>query len=149
MNNSELLELIVGKLNISQEDFETSIVKGGIKDEAIIKSALENCSKEVVEAFLNGFIILKRGEKETKPGEKKKAPLPLKSGKSINNVILKKLKIAYTLTNEDMIDIYASVGIPMTKNDLTTLFRKEGHKHYRLCEERDLIHFLDGVAKKK
>lgn len=146
MNNSELLTLMMNKLSISQSDFEMSLTHGGVTDTEVIDSALDNCDKSVVEAFLNGYIILKRGVKESKPGEGAKAPLPLKSGKSVNNVILKKLKIAYSLTNEDLVEVFQSAGRIMSKNDLTTYFRKEGHKHYRLLMDRDLIAFLDGIA---
>lgn len=146
MNNSELLTIMMEKLSISQSDFEMSLTHGGVVDTEVIDRALDNCDKSVVEAFLNGYIILKRGVKESKPGETKQAPLPLKSGKSVNNVILKKLKIAYSLTNDDLVEIFESAGRIMSKNDLTTYFRKEGHKHYRLLMDRDLIAFLDGVS---
>ncbi len=146
MNNSELLTMMMDKLSISTEDFAACLVHGGVTDAEVATTALVRCEKSVVEAFLNGYIILKRGVKETKPGDGTKAPLPLKSGKSVNNVILKKLKIAYSLTNEDLVDVFESVDRIMSKNDLTTYFRKEGHKHYRLLMDRDLIAFLDGVA---
>lgn len=146
MNNSEILTMIVHTLNIDMEDFNKSLSLGGISDEEVIDKALSNCEKSVVEAFLNGFITLKRGAKETKPGQAIKAPLHLNRGRSVNNVILKKLKIAYALTNEDLVHVFASVNVHMSKNDLTTYFRKEGHKHYRLCSDQDLISFLNGIA---
>jgi len=146
MKNSDLLELIVNKLNISPSDFETSIINGGISDPSVIASALEDCDKSVIEAFLNGYIILKRGQKKDGSSEESKAPLQLSYGKSVNNVILKKLKIAYSLTNDDLIEIYSSVGLTISKNELTTLFRKEGHKHYRGCKDEELVKFLEGIA---
>jgi len=148
MNNSDLLTAILDKLNIGQEDFEKSLTLGGITDPEVIDAALTNCDKSVVEGFLNGYISLKRGPKEEGKGDlgQSKPPLQLNRGKSVNNVILKKLKIAYALTNDDLMDIFASVGITMTKNDLTTYFRKEGHKHYRLCDDKLMIKFLEGIA---
>jgi len=146
VNNSEILTMIVETLSISMETFNESLRLGDITDQEVIDTALDNCDKSVVEGFLNGFIILKRGAKESKPGEKTKAPLQLRKGRSVNNVILKKLKIAYALTNEDLMDIFASVDVIMSKNDLTTYFRKEGHKHYRECLDKDLIAFLKGIA---
>lgn len=148
MNNSDLLTAILETLNIGQEDFEKSLALGGITDPEVIDSALTNCEKSVVEGFLNGYITLKRGPKDEGKADlgQSKPPLQLKRGKSVNNVILKKLKIAYALTNDDLMDIFASVGIAMTKNDLTTYFRKEGHKHYRLCDDKLMIKFLEGIA---
>jgi uncharacterized protein YehS (DUF1456 family) len=109
---------------------------------------LVTCENETFEGFLNGFIIYKRGKEEEKPGTRKKAPLPIKVKKSINNVVLKKLKIAYSLTNEDIVELFENEGVSMTKNELTTYFRKEGHKHYRRLEDYYLKNFLNGIVKK-
>jgi len=40
--------------------------------------------------------------------------------------MLKKLKIALSLTSEDMLDIFNEAGINVTKGKLSALFRKEG-----------------------
>lgn len=148
MNNSELLFNIVQTLDISSDQIKEILNYGEIKDDDVINSVLENCDNETFEAFLNGFIIYKRGKEEDKPGVKKKAPLPIKVRKSINNVILKKLKIAFSLTNEDIVELFENEGVSMTKNELTTYFRKEGHKHYRRLEDYYLKNFLNAVAKK-
>lgn len=43
----------------------------------------------MLESFLNGFIIFKRGRKDVKPGESEKPALAIKNNKSVNNVMLK------------------------------------------------------------
>jgi len=147
LNNSELLFNIVQTLDISTEQIQEILKLGEIEDKEIVDQVLEACDNETFEAFLNGFIVYKRGKEEAKPGVKKKAPLPIKVRKSINNVILKKLKIAFSLTNEDIIELFEKEGVSMTKNELTTYFRKEGHKHYRRLEDYYLKNFLTAVSK--
>jgi uncharacterized protein YehS (DUF1456 family) len=104
------------------------------------------CDDVALESFLNGFIILKRGKQEPKEGQSEKPPLAIKSRKSVNNVMLKKLKIAFSLTNDDMVDLFKESGIYVSKGDLTTFFRKEGHKHYKRCSDEYLKGFLKGLA---
>lgn len=147
LNNSELLFNIVQTLDISGEQIKEILNFGEIEDKEIIDQVLESCDNETFEGFLNGFIVYKRGKEEEKPGVKKKAPLPIKVRKSINNVVMKKLKIAFSLTNEDIVELFENEGISMTKNELTTYFRKEGHKHYRRLEDYYLKNFLNGLAK--
>ncbi len=103
------------------------------------------CDDLALESFLNGFIIFKRGKQEPKEGRPEKPPLAIKSRKNVNNVILKKLKIAFSLTNDDMVDLFKEVGIYVSKGDLTTFFRKEGHKHYKRCSDEYLKGFLKGL----
>jgi uncharacterized protein YehS (DUF1456 family) len=140
--------VIVNTLNISSDEVNKILKLGDIVDEDIIDNVSTVCDNETFEGFLNGFIIYKRGPKEEKPGTNKKAPLQIKEGKSINNVVFKKLKIAFALTNDDIIEIFEEANVKMTKNDLTTYLRKEGHKHYRNLEDRYLKVFFNGVAKR-
>jgi len=62
------------------------------------------------------------------------------------NAILKKLRIALDLKEDDLIEIYKQAGIDMSKHDLTALFRKPGHKHYKECSDRLLYGFIRGAA---
>jgi uncharacterized protein YehS (DUF1456 family) len=141
-----LLIEIVNSLNISGDQLKKVLRLGDIIDEDIIDNVFTECDNETFEGFLNGFIVLKRGPKDEESGMNKKAPLPIKMHKSINNVVFKKLKIAFALTNDDIIKIYEETNVRMTKNELTTYLRKEGHKHYRNLEAHYLKVFLDGVG---
>jgi uncharacterized protein YehS (DUF1456 family) len=104
------------------------------------------CTNHMLESFLNGFIIFKRGRQEPKPGQKPKQILTLKAGKSSNNVMLKKLKIALNLTSDDMLDIFEKAGVSVSKSELSAFFRKEGHKHYRSCLDKYARSFLKGLT---
>ncbi|RTR29123.1 DUF1456 family protein [Robertmurraya yapensis] len=102
------------------------------------------CTSNMLDAFLNGFIIYKRGVQEPKPGQPA-APEPAKTS-HMNNVLLKKVKIALALTTDDMLDIFEEAGIVVTKGELGALLRKEGHKNYKVCGDKFARNFLKGLA---
>jgi len=104
-----------------------------------------NCTNSMLESFLNGFITFKRGRQEPRPGQPE-SPVPSKSRESINNQLLKKVKIALSLTSEDMLDIFEKAGITVTKGELSALLRKEGHKNYKQCLDKYARNFLKGLA---
>lgn len=106
------------------------------------------CSNAELESFLNGLIIFKRGKQDKKSDQPAKPVLSIKSKQNINNIVLKKLKIALSLTSEDMLDIFNEAGINVTKGELSALFRKEGHKHYKECGDKYARNFLKGLALK-
>lgn len=91
-------------------------------------------------AFLNGFIIKKRGRKD---GEE---PKPEKS--LSNNAILRKLKIALNMKDEDILDALASVDFKFGKHELSALFRKPSQAQYRPCKDQVLRNFLKGLQVK-
>ena len=99
----------------------------------------------MVESFLNGFITFKRGKQEPRPGQPDAHP-PTKSKESVNNILLKKVKIALSLTSEDMLDIFEKAGITVTKGELGAILRKEGHKNYKQCLDKYARNFLKGLA---
>ncbi len=61
---------------------------------------------QYVRFFLNGLIIYKRGKQEPKPGQPNPAESPLKTSGNVNNLLLKKVKIALSLTTEDILDYF-------------------------------------------
>ncbi len=97
-----------------------------------------DCGAQALGSFLDGLIIYKRG-----PSDKKTAddtPVAL-----TNNLILKKLRIAYDLKEADLFAIFDAVDIDITKGELSSLFRKEDHKKFRLCPDSILQLFLEGL----
>ena len=103
---------------------------------------------EDLESFLNGLIVMFRGEKPLKAGQEKRQPTLVEDDKSINNVVLKKMKIALSLNSEDMLDLFKSVQVEISKDKLTTLFRKESHKNYKYCRDIYVIGFLKAVSER-
>lgn len=154
IKNTDMVEIFkLGGIELTSEEVSMMLIQSKendndeVEDNKDIEENLDcdNCS---LESFLNGFIIFKRGEKEPVPGKPKNPPLSITSSKSVNNVMLKKLKIALSLTSEDMIDILEEIGVIVTKGELSPLFRKEGHKHYKKCSDVFAINFLNGIAKR-
>ena len=100
-----------------------------------------HCSTNVLRYFLDGLILHKRGRKEIKPGEKRE-PAPRLS----NNTILKKLRIALELKEDDMLGILKLANVDISKSELTALFRRQGHRNYKECGDQFLRKFLKGLS---
>ncbi|MEH7416158.1 DUF1456 family protein [Neobacillus drentensis] len=103
------------------------------------------CNNSMFDSFLNGLIIFKRGKQEPKPGLSTPEPVSPKSA-NVNNLLLKKVKIALSLTTEDMLEIFEMAGIRVSKGELSALLRKEGHKNYKECGDKFARNFLKGLA---
>ena len=88
-------------------------------------------------AFLNGFINLKRGKREG-PQQKPEKSLS-------NNNVLRKLKIALNLRDDDMMEIFDLVKLRVSKHELSAFFRSPEQKQYRLCKDQFLRNFLHGL----
>jgi uncharacterized protein YehS (DUF1456 family) len=66
----------------------------------------------------------------------------------INNIVFTKVKIALNLKAEEILELLASADMVISKHDLSALFRKPGHKHYRECKDQILRNFLRGLQLK-
>ena len=88
-------------------------------------------------SFLNGFINLNRGKKE---GDQPKPEKTLN-----NNLILRKLKIALNLKDTDALDLLDLADFRFSKSELSALFRKPTHQHFRECKDQVIRNFLHGM----
>ena len=104
------------------------------------------CNNSMLDSFLNGFIIFKRGRQEPKPNQPDTPEPSIKKSANVNNLLLKKVKIALALTTEDMLDIFEHAGITVSKGELGALLRKEGHKNYKECGDKFTRNFLKELA---
>ena len=99
-----------------------------------------NCSDASLASFLNGLIIEKRGAKGgAQPSIEKKIT---------NNMVFVKLKIAFNLTSEGILEILDSAGLQISSHELSSFFRKNTHKNYRECKDQVLRNFLKGLQMK-
>ena len=62
-----------------------------------------------------------------------------------NNDILKKLRVALHLRNDEIIEILKLVNFNTSQSELGALFRKEGHPKYMECGDQILRNFLNGL----
>jgi len=91
--------------------------------------------------FLDGLIIEKRG---ARPDGSVPEPQELLS----NNDVLKKLRIALELRDEEMNAVFERAEFVVTKAELGSFSRKEGHRNYRPCPEQVLRKFIQGLGRK-
>ena len=104
------------------------------------EAGFQPCDDSRLAIFLNGLINDQRGKKEGAQ------PLPEQSIN--NNIVFRKLKIALDLQADDILEILALAEVRLSKHELSALFRKPGHKHYRTCSDEVLSGFLQGVQRR-
>jgi uncharacterized protein YehS (DUF1456 family) len=63
-----------------------------------------------------------------------------------NNDILKKLRVALELRDEDIVNILKLVDFEISKTELSAFFRKEDHPNYKECGDQLLRNFLNGLV---
>ena len=92
----------------------------------------ENLNDPQLATFLNGLINEKRGKRE---GEQ---PAPEKS--LTNNIILRKLMIAFNLKSDDVLKLLELADLRVSKHELSAFFRKPNqankrklYRSYRIC----------------
>jgi uncharacterized protein YehS (DUF1456 family) len=145
IKNKEMAEIFkLGGVEVSVPDVVKILTKVD-EDEAESNDQIK-CNNNMLDSFLNGLIILKRGKQEPKPGQPDAPVQSVNKSANVNNLLLKKVKIALELTTEDMLDIFTEAGITVTKGELGALLRKEGHKNYKECGDKFARNFLKGLA---
>ena len=144
LGGAELTAEEVRKLLIKSK--ETYKYDDGVDDHDGIEEKEENikCKNSTLESFLNGFIIFKRGKQEPKPGQPERTVLT--KNENPNNMMLKKMKIALSLTSDGVLEILAKAGVIVTKGELSAIFRKEGHQNYKECGDKYARNFIKGLA---
>lgn len=160
MDNNDILIRLRYALEIKNKEMAEIFKLGGVEvtvpevikiltrsddDEAENDDQIK-CNNSMFDSFLNGFIVFKRGKQDPKPGQPDTPETSLKKSANVNNLLLKKVKIALALTTEDMLEIFEKAGITVTKGELGALLRKEGHKNYKECGDKFARNFLKGLA---
>jgi|TARA_B110000444_G_scaffold241116_1_gene257162 uncharacterized protein YehS (DUF1456 family) len=130
-NNKTMLSIFsLGGRNLSIEQLKQQLKKD-------IDSDFLNCSDINLASFLNGLIIKKRGDKDgLRPQAEKNIT---------NNMIFTKLKIAFNLTSDDILEILSSIDFHLSAHELSSFFRKRTHKNHRECKDQVLRNFLKGL----
>lgn len=95
----------------------------------------------VLALFLNGYIDRCRGKKAGQEPE-----VIAKTAKISNNDVLKKLRIAHNLQEQQVREALKLVTIELTKSDLSALFRKPGHPQFKTCDDELVLDFIEGVG---
>lgn len=99
------------------------------------------CPNRALIAFLDGLIVDRRG-----PNPRKSGPGAVPDTTIDNSDIFKKLRIALDLHEEDIQLLLQKSNVILEKNDFSAIFRKKGHKHYKVASDPVLDAFLNGIS---
>ena len=151
MTNNDFLRRLRYALNIKDNIMIQIFKKGNIivtREDIIdylkkdIDDGFKKLSNNDLISFLDGLIIQKRGNREDG------TPVPtIKITKNnLNNILLRKLRIALAFKSYDMIRIFKLGGIEISEGELSALFRSEDHKNYKECGDKYVRVFLKGLT---
>jgi len=63
-----------------------------------------------------------------------------------NNDILKKLRVALELKDDDVIKILKLVDFEISKSEINSLYRNPEHQNFKPCGDQLLRNFLNGLV---
>ncbi len=133
VSDAQVVEIIgLSGLTVSADDVATYLKKEE-------EPGFVRCPDRVMAHFLDGLVIYKRGRDESRP------PQPIEV-QVTNNTILKKLRVAFELKEEDLHAVLKAANFPVSKPELSALFRKVGHENFRPCGDQLLRNFLKGLT---
>lgn len=149
MDNNDLLRRIRFAFDLSDSQMMDTFGQGNLpvtraevsdwlkKDD---DPAFQKLNDHKLAKFLNGFINARRGKKE--------GVEPVAETRLNNNIVLRKLKIALNLEDDDILALLAQAGMRISKHELSALFRKPDNNRYRACNDQLLRNFLNGLQHK-
>ena len=133
LKNGEVVDLF----KLGGEEITNLEVSALLKDENDYD--FDYCTASQLHNFLDGLIIKLRGPKD---GPKPK----FDSSRIDNNIILRKLRIAFALKDTDVIDILKDAKFKLSKSELGAISRKPSHHHYLRCGDQLMRYFLKGLV---
>jgi len=134
INDDNMIKIFgLAELNVNRQEISAWLKKDD--DAAFIK--IEDSE---LASFLNGLINRERGKRS---GQQAKPEARLD-----NNIIFKKLKIAFSLESDEVLELLNQDDFYISPHELSAFFRKKGHKHYRECQNQVLRNFLNGLQNK-
>ena len=129
-NNNDLVRILaLGNVEATAEQIAVWLRK---EDE----EGFQRCPDIVLSSFLNGLIYEKRGKDESAPA--------LEPERRINNnIVLKKLRIAFSLKTDDILAILTEQQFRVSMPEITAMMRAPDHKNFMRNMAADrLFHFF-------
>lgn len=118
---------------------ESQIVSYLTKEE---EPGYAECPHEVLSRFLNGLVIYKRGKCDSLNSTQPSIETPV-----TNNLVLKKIRVAFELKDTDIITLIEKSGtLEVTKSELSAFFRNRNHRNYRECGDQFLRNLLKALS---
>lgn len=132
-NNEGLVRILA----LAEVEATPAQIEGWMKKEE--EDGFQRCPDIVLSSFLNGLIYDKRGRDESTP--------PLAAERRLNNnIVLKKLRIAFSLKTDDIMAILTEQQFRISMPEITAMMRAPDHKNFRECGDQVLRYFLRGLA---
>lgn len=133
VRDAKLIEIIrLAGVEVSLED-----VVAYLKSEE--EPGYKEMGDDIMAPFLDGLVFFKRGKDESRP--------LLPTDKRItNNVILKKVRVAFELKDADIVPLIEKSGLKITKSELSAFFRSADHRNFRPCGDQFLRNLLKGLC---
>ncbi|WP_194206389.1 DUF1456 family protein [Superficieibacter sp. 1612_C1] len=132
-NNNDLVRIFaLGEADVTAEQLVPWLRKE--EEEGFVR-----CPDIMLSCFLNGLIYDKRGRDES-------APALAVERRVNNNVILKKLRIAFALKTDDILAILTEQKFRVSMPEITAMMRAPDHKNFRECGDQMLRYFLRGLT---
>jgi uncharacterized protein YehS (DUF1456 family) len=128
----EIVRLAAADFPVDRADVPGLVCREG-------EAGFVECSQALLAHFLDGLIVFRRGRDERLP------PRPVERHVS-NNIVLKKLRVAFALKDTDLIAIFQAAGFAVSRPELSAFFRDRGHPNYRPCGDQMLRNFLRGLT---
>jgi uncharacterized protein YehS (DUF1456 family) len=97
------------------------------------------CGDNAMAHFLNGLVTYKRGKDEARPPQPVEVPVT-------NNTVLKKIRVAFELKDDDIIALLRKTGLVVSKTELSAFFRRPDHRNYRDCGDQLLRRLLKSLS---
>lgn len=142
LKDAQMLKIFeLGGIPLTREDLQKLLTK---QEDGLEKD--EVCDLHTLESFLNGLIVYKRGKAPTKNGVEPAPTFLMTTQGNVNNVLLKKVRIALQLTSDELLDVLRLAGVYASNSELSAILRKEGHRNYQVCGDRYARNFLKGLA---
>ena len=132
-NNNDMVRILaLSAMESTSASFDTWTTK---EDE----EGFVRCPDILLSCFLNGLIYEKRGRDES-------APALAVDRRINNNIMLKKLRIAFALKTDDILAIMTQQQFRISMPEITAMMRAPEHKNFRECGDQFLRYFLRGLA---
>lgn len=123
---------VVAVFGLAGQQVELADVTAWLKKDE--DDAFTVCPDVMLATFLNGLINERRGKQD--------GPQPVPETTLNNNLVFRKLKIAFNLQAEEILAMLEGQDMNLSKHELSAFFRRPGHKHYRECKDQVLRNFL-------
>lgn len=143
IKNIDVVEMFkLGGMKYSKDDVLNMLKK--VQEDETPPAGFIEVNNDMLEAFLNGLIIFKRGPQ--KPREGQAAPETPTMKDHANNMLLKKVKIALKMTSEEVLDTLYDGGVIVSKGELGAILRSPSHRNYKPCGDRFARNFIRGLT---